>query len=476
MKKIKLQRKQKTATRMKQRLVIATAGCFLIAFGIFFTANMSDIEDTMASASGDYRTIESGNWEDAAVWEMYDGKKWQPAQSAPLHSSAGIYIKSGHSVTATQDITATEVTVENQALLKLNCQNFKIDRQGSKGQMTIKGTLDAGTCIIEGTGKFNLGDNSTMIIGSSEGLCKGGMAGNVQVNGNRYFSSFGTYVYQGTTPQLSGKGLPPNIYKVVINNPSGVQLESNITVTGTLELNKGTLNTSNHTLIVGTGNTVTGQVIRQNGGVAGNFKRWIGEGALKDILFPIMEGSNYNAIYFTINGNDFSTGSFEFKFYEGKANSTNQSNAGNTRTICIGESGYYIVTAADGFETAMFKLQSSLAISKHENKNYWLVKKNPNAAEAKDENEPVAEAITGIKAHPNPFTDKFRLDFTLPSAGEVELHLMNAGGQLVYSEKIQGNEMSNTYEYFDKKNLAPGFYFLNITAGNKVETIKLIKK
>lgn len=456
-------------------MVVATAGCFMIAFGIFFTANLSDVEDTMASASGDYRTVESGNWEDAATWEMFDGKKWQSAQSAPMHIAAALYIRAGNTVTANDDIIATEVIIEREATLKLTSQNFKIERQGSKGQLNVKGTLDAGSCVISGSGKFNLGDNSTIIIGSADGLCKGGAAGNVQVSGNRYFSSFGTYVYQSSAPQVSGKGLPPNIYKIIINNPAGVKLESDINVTGVLDLKKGTLNTSNHTLVVGTGNSVTGQVIREGGGVAGNFKRWIGGDVLKDVLFPVMEGENYNAIYLSINGNDFNSGTFEFNFSEGKA-STSQNTSGNSRIICIGESGYYKVTAAEGLESAMFKLQSSLAISKHENKNYWLIKKNPNAVQVEEENTPVAEAINGIKAFPNPFTNKFTLNFNLAAASEVTLNLMNAGGQLVFSEKIQGNEMSNTYEYFDNKNLSPGFYFLNVSVDNKVETIKLIKK
>jgi hypothetical protein len=59
---------------MKKFILILIASS-LISFSVF------------AQSSGDYRSIVSGNWNDASKWEMYNGTKWVSATTYPGQNS-----------------------------------------------------------------------------------------------------------------------------------------------------------------------------------------------------------------------------------------------------------------------------------------------------------------------------------------------------------------------------------------------------
>ncbi|MDW5290227.1 T9SS type A sorting domain-containing protein [Formosa sp. PL04] len=77
--------------------------------------------------------------------------------------------------------------------------------------------------------------------------------------------------------------------------------------------------------------------------------------------------------------------------------------------------------------------------------------------------------ITGLKVYPNPVSNQ--LFIKSPTSENYTLKVMNALGQLVFSEK--------NHEYsiaLDVSNLSKGLYFLNITSGvGNIQTIKFIK-
>ena len=55
--------------------------CF-ITLGILFLLSSFN-QSAFAQNSGDYRTANSGDWEDAANWEVYDGTVWVAASEWP---------------------------------------------------------------------------------------------------------------------------------------------------------------------------------------------------------------------------------------------------------------------------------------------------------------------------------------------------------------------------------------------------------
>jgi hypothetical protein len=463
--------RQKQVMSMKARMVVGATCCLLLAFGIFISLNISNVENTMAATNGDYRSAASGNWEDAATWETFDGKQWQLATTVPDATKNKIIIKNADSITINDVTTINNIYIEKGGTLKLNAVSVHID----KGEIKVNGTIDAGVAIIDGKGKFTLADGASIVIGSTDGISKGGNTGNVQVTGSRYYSSFANYIYQSSSLQHAGKGLSNNVSTLIIDNPSGVILDNSINITSLLFLKKGALLTSTNILSLGTSAENAAILQRENGGIAGNFTRWCNHNSLKEILFPMMEKENYNAIYITINPEVFSSGTFTFNFTEGKPEK-NQVPKPETRIMAIGETGYYTMTAGDGFEGGIYKLQSSVAISKHENKNYWLVKNKLLKQEAPADSALVqASSIADLKIFPNPFKQNFSVRFNLEQASEIEIEILNATGQLVHKDKFMGNESNNLWDYNDSHNLPPGIYFVNIKVGEKTESRKIIK-
>lgn len=79
-----------------------------------------------------YRTINSGNFSNVNIWEVYDGSLWQPAISKP-GASNDIYINQTHLLTLNTNEQAKSVFInsESGASQKLNLNNFQLEIYGS---------------------------------------------------------------------------------------------------------------------------------------------------------------------------------------------------------------------------------------------------------------------------------------------------------------------------------------------------------
>jgi hypothetical protein len=110
--------------------------------------------------------------------------------------------------------------------------------QGSKLSM------DQGSVIL-GSGRFR-NQGGYMVVGSPDGIRLVGGVGNIQVSGDRSYSSSGIYEYVSTEGQVTGNGLPSEITgKVIINHSGneGVYLSAPLTIKsgGSFELQAGVL-------------------------------------------------------------------------------------------------------------------------------------------------------------------------------------------------------------------------------------------
>lgn len=79
-----------------------------------------------------YRTINSGNFSNINIWEVYDGSLWQPAISKP-GASNDIYINQTHLLTLNTNEQAKSVFINSEtgASQKLNLNNFQLEIYGS---------------------------------------------------------------------------------------------------------------------------------------------------------------------------------------------------------------------------------------------------------------------------------------------------------------------------------------------------------
>jgi hypothetical protein len=70
------------------------------------------------SAANDYRSHQSGGWDDADTWERFDGSSWiSPASSVPSSSSGLVTIRGNHILTVASSDTVTQLTLGKQATL-----------------------------------------------------------------------------------------------------------------------------------------------------------------------------------------------------------------------------------------------------------------------------------------------------------------------------------------------------------------------
>ena len=113
------------------------------------------------------------------------------------------------------------------------------------GAFVVNGTFNIdGADTIEGVQKFIVSPGATSGIGSADGIVAAGAAipnsGNIQNDSARVFSSEANYVYNGTSAQVTGSGLPATVNNLTIDNNAGVTLSQATTINGTLYLVAGT--------------------------------------------------------------------------------------------------------------------------------------------------------------------------------------------------------------------------------------------
>lgn len=75
----------------------------------------------------------------------------------------------------------------------------------------VNGTLTCGTNYLSGSGDFLLASGGSLQIGSPAGIDSSGLTGNIRMTGSRSFSKNGNYIYNGTTAQVTGNGLPASV-------------------------------------------------------------------------------------------------------------------------------------------------------------------------------------------------------------------------------------------------------------------------
>lgn len=120
--------------------------------------------------------------------------------------------------------------------------------------LTVNGTLNCNNYKISSsngsTATFTLSPGGTLGIGAPTGIAVTGSTGNIQMT-NRIFSTQANYVYNGTSSQITGTGLPATVNSLTINNSgsatnSTVSLTNSVTITSFHEIDKGIFSLGNN--------------------------------------------------------------------------------------------------------------------------------------------------------------------------------------------------------------------------------------
>jgi hypothetical protein len=193
---------------MKARRLFALTVCAIL----FSSMALAFVPTYYSQSTGDLNSL--------SAWNTVRGG----GGSAPSSFSGSYFVvQSGHTLTASGDITFGTLTIESGGAV--DCRGY-----------TISGSA------------FTLSSGGTLYIGSAAGITSSGASGNIQTT-SRSYSVGGNYHFNGTAgAQATGNGLPANVNDLGANNPNGVTLSVNTAVNGTLSLNSGTFAVGAHTL------------------------------------------------------------------------------------------------------------------------------------------------------------------------------------------------------------------------------------
>jgi len=463
------------------RIVVAGSIFAAASLLLIIVFNISDVEDTRAYSTGDFRTVSSGEWNETSIWETYDGKKWNEAPMPPGEGMYKVIVSSGNEITLSDEMVLEEIIIDEKARLNIEANSIRLSKMNGKSSILCNGTLSLGTSIIEGEGDIIIGAKATLLTGNENGINRSGKTGSIQLKGKKEFSKDAIFIYNGTIPQKTGNGLPNILRNLIIDNASNVQMDQSIFIVDKLTLKKGNLITGRYTLTIGTSTMATGEIERISGAICGKVKRWYGAINKNNLLFPLTDGTTINIFSYSSVTPEADKGMVEMNFNFGKIekNSSNPIEGKNV-VVGIGEKGYYTASLSNGPEECSLKITSALTGSNNENKISWKIDKNnnnqvnnsvPNTSEKIDKIDNIQNIIFG----PNPFTETFFVRFSSETSGLADIQLMNINGQIVYKQPMQIAEGINQFEYVPKQLLPPGTYILQVNNASEIHTIKIVK-
>lgn len=136
---------------------------------------------------------------------------------------------------------------------------------------------------------------------------------------------------------------------VIVNKTGTLNLHADRTISGTLTMSNGIINTGSNTLTIGTGTSATGNIIRTGGILVGNIKRWFAASTISDAVFPVGTLSYYRPASVTFTSAPGTGGTLTASFISSDPGTSGLplDDAG-TSILRAGCEGYWSITPGDG--------------------------------------------------------------------------------------------------------------------------------
>ncbi|MDO7849531.1 choice-of-anchor D domain-containing protein [Hymenobacter sp. M29] len=175
---------------------------------------------------------------------------------------------------ALPDLTVSSGTPTAPTPISGNYNNVTIAPGGNaivSGALTVAGTLAVlpnGLLIqncqsISGAGSFVLQAGGALAICDQAGIYTTGALGAIRVSGTRSYNAGAAYIYNGTSAQVTGPGLPAQVAALGVNNATGLTLSQALFVSQQVTLQVGNLNTGGQTFTLLS--SATGTAVLDNG-------------------------------------------------------------------------------------------------------------------------------------------------------------------------------------------------------------------
>jgi hypothetical protein len=130
---------------------------------------------TFPNEVGDYRSIATGNWDDIAVWETYNGTTWAAASVKPGATNS-VYIQSGHVITLTQQEACKDLATFKQVITAqgtLQLKGFVLELNGRLTSFSALSPITYATPTNLGSAwplQTDAGTGKIKVVGNSRAL------------------------------------------------------------------------------------------------------------------------------------------------------------------------------------------------------------------------------------------------------------------------------------------------------------------
>jgi hypothetical protein len=104
-----------------------------LSFVVIFSVDLS------AQTAGDYRSRQSGPWNDVNSWQRYSGTAWLNAVATPTSTDGLIEIVAGHTISISASVTIDQTTISTGATLELTGGTITLN-DGIGTDLQINGT------------------------------------------------------------------------------------------------------------------------------------------------------------------------------------------------------------------------------------------------------------------------------------------------------------------------------------------------
>jgi hypothetical protein len=120
-------------------------------------------------SSGDFRSVQSGNWRNLTTWQTYNGSGWIAASTIPDSiSAATVTVQSPHNVTVDSTVAVRNVTINSGATLTAvgDTAILYVTQEGMtvNGTLTLNGNVPAAApfTITKTTGTLTIGNSGVV--------------------------------------------------------------------------------------------------------------------------------------------------------------------------------------------------------------------------------------------------------------------------------------------------------------------------
>lgn len=368
------------------------------------------------------------------------------------------------------------------------------------GEFVINGSLDlVDSSYLDGPASFKLNPGATLKIGSTHGINIAGTNGNIHLSGAKLFSEEANYEYKGSTSQQLGDALPTTVKGFAINNPNGIVLDRNLTVTATLDIISGNLNLNGNTVTLESnailtetlGNTVTGTsgklTITKNVGAPSA----LNVGGLGAVLTSAINLGSTTIDRTHAPGTGQGNQGIKRMFNISPANNSNLNATlrfyyDESELNSIHENDLKIFKSPTGLNNSWFSMggtvngsQNYVEVSGLNDFSYWTLAGINTPLPVKSENNVVPDQFELKQNYPNPFNPSTTIYYSIANRTHVSLKVFDVIGNEVESLVNELKEPGIYSVAFNRslknsQNFASGIYFYQLRTENFIQTKKMI--